>query len=75
MIFYTNSKKVIYVEVDEEALVQVNGYTGTAVRLSPFTVADPNLVAAYQQVGNIWSLTIVNRSTTATLNGWYFNCE
>ena len=75
MVFYTASKKVVYVEVDTEALVQVNGYTGSAVRLSPFMASDPSLVASYQQVGNVWSLTIVNKSTTATLNGWHFLAE
>lgn len=75
MVFYTSAKRLVYLEVDQEAVIRVNGYTGNATRLSPFLAADPSLVASYQQVGNVYQLTIVNKSETATLNGFFFFAE
>jgi len=75
MIFYTASKKVLYLEVDQEAVVRVNGATGDSTRLSPFQVSDPDLVANYQQVGNIYSLTVVNKSEVNTLTVFIFTAE
>ena len=75
MVFYMDAKKVIYLEVDQPALVQTNGNTDTTVQLDPFVVGDPSLVASYQQVGTVYSLTIVNRSTTDSLNVFCFSAE
>ena len=72
MAFYTAAKKVVYCEVDQEAVVRPNGYTGDLIRLSPFTPGDSSLVASYQQIGNIFSLTIVNKSDVNALNLFCF---
>lgn len=75
MVFYTAAKKVVYCEVDQEAVVRPNGYTGDLIRLSPFTPSDSSLVASYQQIGNIFSLTVVNKSDVNTLNLFVFTAE
>lgn len=61
--FYTNAKKFIRVEVDQESIVRVNGDTSNCQRLSPWLAGDPEQIAEYTKVGPVWSLSIVNRST------------
>lgn len=62
VVFYSQGKRMVFLEVDQEAVVQANGSTGSTERLSPFIAADPNNTAAYLKVGPCWSLTVVNRS-------------
>lgn len=75
MVFYTDAKRIIYVEADQEALIRVNGMSGDQVRLSPFLAADSAKVAAYMQIGNIYSLDIVNKSDSTQMNVFFFMAE
>ena len=61
--FYTNAKKYLRIEADQECVVRVNGDTGNAQRISPWLAGDPEQVAEYTKVGPVWSLSVVNRST------------
>lgn len=67
MIFYTDSKSVIYVEVDQEACIRLNGSTDNSQRLSPIEAGNPDRPAPYFKRGPAWSLSIVNRAPV-TLN-------
>lgn len=62
MIFYNMAKSYVYVEVDQEAAVQVNGDTGQSNRLSPDEPGNPDKPGSYEKKGVTWSLSIVNRS-------------
>lgn len=75
MIFYTDSKRLVYLEADQEAVVRINGMSGNEIRLSPFIVGDEEKVATYQQTGVIYSLDVVNRSETNPLNLYFFFAE
>lgn len=64
IVFYSQGKRLVFLECDQQAAVQANGDTGQTQRLSPILGpdADGNFVAAYLKVGPCWSLSIVNRS-------------
>ncbi len=55
--FYSNPKKVIWLQVDQEALVQVNG---GSQRLAP--VVPGQVSGQWLSTGPVWSLTVTNRS-------------
>lgn len=61
--FYTNAKKYLRIEADQEAVIRLNGDLGNTQRLSPWLAGDPEQIAEYTKVGPVWSLVIVNRST------------
>ena len=63
MIFYSNAKRYIKVEADQECVLQQNGDTSHLCRLSPWQAGDSNNVAQYEKVGPTWSLTIINMSS------------
>ena len=60
--FYSNGKRFLRVESDQDCVVRVNGDTGSTNRISPLTAG---AVGSYEKVGPSWSLTLVNRSTTS----------
>lgn len=64
MSFYTSSKRFVRVEVDQEALVRMNGDTGSSQRLSPVIPGDSLQTAWYEKFGPTWSLVVVNRSAS-----------
>ena len=64
MAFYTETKKVLYIEVNQEAVVRVNGDTGNTQRVSPMDSSDPRKPGQYYRTGPTWSLVVVNRSTS-----------
>jgi hypothetical protein len=64
MSFYTSSKRFVRVEVDQEALVRMNGDTGSSQRLSPVIPGDSLQTAWFEKFGPAWSLVIVNRSAS-----------
>jgi hypothetical protein len=63
MQFYTACKRFILVEVDQDAVLRLNGDTGSLLKLSPWLAGDPEQVAGLQKVGPTWKLTITNKST------------
>lgn len=74
MIFYTDSKSVIYIEVDQEACVRLNGAADNSQRLSPIEPGNADRPAFYFKRGPAWALSIVNRSS-ATLNAVVIHAE
>jgi len=65
MVFYTNAKSYLYIEVDQEAAVQVNGDTGQSNRLSPIEPGNSDKPGWYEKFGVTWALSIVNRSSVS----------
>lgn len=60
--FYTAAKRYVYVEVDQEAVLQLNGDTGNSNRTSPWSPGDPDQAGSYEKAGPCWQLVVVNLS-------------
>lgn len=73
MAFFSECKRIVYIETDQDVIVRVNGDTGRFQRLSPI---DPSRgdVAPYFKIGPTWLLTIVNVSPTRA-NVTLIHCE
>jgi len=64
MIFYTDNKRILYIEADQEAVIRINGDTGNFQKLSPIEPGNPGRPGIFLKTGSVFSLTIVNRSTS-----------
>lgn len=64
MRFYTDNKRIVYIECDQEAVIRVNGDTGDFQSVSPIEPGNPNKPALYLKTGSIYTITIVNKSTS-----------
>lgn len=65
MLFYSNAKRFIKIESDQECIVRVNGDTSNYCRVSPWTAGDSSYVGEFVKVGPTWSLSVVNRSSSS----------
>ena len=63
MLFYRSSKRLLYIETDQEAVVRVNGDTSSTNKMSPWTPGEAELRAQYLKVGSVWKLSILNKAT------------
>lgn len=72
--FYVSTKRVVYVEVDQEAILRFNGDTSNTGRISPFAAGSPDGVGWDTRSGPVWQLDIVNRSTE-TMNALVISAE
>ena len=72
--FYSESKKLVYIEVDQEAVVRFDGDTSNNNRVSPIQPGQQDLVGFINKWGDSYSCTIVNKSVNP-LNVKYFTCE
>lgn len=67
MIFYSFLKKFLYIEADQECVVQLNGDASISQRIQPILSADQTTVGTYMKMGPAWSLNLKNL-TNNTLN-------
>ncbi len=74
MIFYTNVKRFIRIETDQDAAVQFNGDTGLTVRIAPFQAGDTEQPGWLEKIGPAYKLVLVNKSATS-LNYSVFTAE
>jgi hypothetical protein len=68
LVFYSDCKRYLRLECDQEAAVRLNGDTGNSNRLSPRVPGDAKQVAHFEKWGPVWEMVVVNRSATATMN-------
>lgn len=73
--FYTDCKRFLRIEADQEVAVRFNGDTGNTNRLSPRVSGDTNGVGSLQKWGPVWSLEVVNRSSANPVNVTLITCE
>lgn len=59
---YGNAKQFLRLEADQEAIIRLNGDTGSSIRLAPWVPGDPNGVAEFTKVGPTWGLAVINKS-------------
>lgn len=67
MIFYTETKRFVYIEADQECTVRLNGDSSNVCRVSPAVPGDPYAPGIFFKTGAVFSLTVVN-SSSSTLN-------
>lgn len=72
--FYTDNKRLLYIEADQECVVRINGDTGNYQRLSPIEPGNTSRPGIFLKWGSVYSLTIVNKSTS-TLNCLVISAE
>jgi hypothetical protein len=63
--FYTDCKRWLRVEVDQEAVLRFNGDTSNANRVAPVAPGDTEKVGWLDKFGPVYSLVIVNRAAVA----------
>ena len=60
--FYQFAKRLVYIEGDQQFLVQINGDTSSFQKVQPWLDGDEDLVGQHLHTGTVWSLTIENLS-------------
>jgi hypothetical protein len=71
---YSEAKRYVLIETDQEIAVKYNGATGEENRVEPILAGDPNLVGFDEKFGTVFSLAIKNRSTQ-TANVTFISAE
>lgn len=74
MVFYTNTKRILYIEVDQAAAVRCNGASDNRDRLEPSEPGSTAMPGVFMKTGPVWSLSIVNRSSVV-LNALIIHAE
>lgn len=74
IIFYTGTKKLIYIEVDQEVVVRFDGSMENTNKVSPLKAGDKFLPGYLHKWGDTYSCEIVNKSVSQC-NIKYFTCE
>ncbi len=59
---YKSSKKLVYIEVDQEAVVRFNADASDNNKLTPISTGDKDLPAYLHKWGDAYSCTVVNKS-------------
>jgi hypothetical protein len=76
MVFYTDAKRLVRIEVDQNAIARFNGDTGNTNRIDARTAGDIKSGFGYHEKwGTAWSLDIVNRSRTSSMTVIVFSGE
>lgn len=74
IIFYTSTKKLIYIEVDQEVVIRFDGATDNTNKVSPVKAGDKFLPGYLHKWGDTYSCEIINKSVSSC-NIKYFTCE
>jgi hypothetical protein len=74
LVFYPGAKTFLRVEADQECVVQLNGDSGTSIRVSPVAAGDTEQVGWFEKYGPVWSLVVINKAA-ATLSIDVFSAE
>lgn len=72
LVFFSECKRVVYVEADKDVVVRANGDNGSYQRLSPLDASTD--VAPFFRFGPTWSLSVVNASSDR-VNVFFVHCE
>jgi len=62
LVFYSNAKRLIYMEVDQDVAVRFNGDPGDTNKVSPIEVSNSNLVGYLHKTGITYKTEVVNKS-------------
>ena len=64
IVFYTNAKKLVYVESDQKIVLKFNGSTEEGVLVDPILYNDQTLPGYFMKWGFAWKCEVVNKSST-----------
>jgi hypothetical protein len=64
LVVYSEAKSFIYIETNQNISLIING-SATGVDVEPILAGDPNKVGTFQLTGNVFQLSIINKSTQA----------
>jgi len=62
IVIYSETKTFIYLETNQNISLTING-AATGISVEPILAGDPNKVGIFQLIGNVYQLSITNRST------------
>jgi hypothetical protein len=62
IVFYLNSKRIVYIEADQDIVVRFNSDTSDNNRVTPIIPGDACLLGYIHKCGNTYKCTIVNKS-------------
>ncbi len=64
MVFYTNAKRYLKIESNQDCIVRLNGDESSNCKIIPWLSGDETLVGELSLSGDVWALEIVNSSTS-----------
>lgn len=65
IVFYTQAKKLLYIESDQELVIRVNGDTSENITIIPVIVGDANAPAYFHMWGEVYKLELLNKSVNS----------
>lgn len=74
LTFYSQAQRIMYVEVDQPAALQLNGDSSNSNLITPIVPGDPCNVGFMSKIGTAYSATIVNTSVNP-MNALWFTCQ
>lgn len=74
VVFYSNAKKIIYLETDQEISIKFNNDSSELNRVSPIMVGDPDLVGYFHKYGISYKAVVTNKSINTAMVR-YFTAE
>ena len=74
IIFYSNSKKLTYVEVDQDCVIRYNGATDNSNKITPIEAGNPALPGYAHKWGDTFKCEVVNQSINSC-NIRFFTAE
>ena len=63
LLVFTNAKRYIALEADQECIVRVNGDTSSLHRVTPWVANDCSKPGQYVRTGPTWVLQVINSSS------------
>ena len=74
LVVYNNSKRIFYLETDQEVTVRFNNDQGDSVKVCPIAPGQPDLIGYIHKFGPCYKATVLNRSVN-TAKILYFVAE
>lgn len=65
--FYTENKRILYIEADQECVIQLNNSTDESVQVNPIEAGNASRPGMFMKTGSVFSLNVINKSGS-TLN-------
>lgn len=62
VIFYVSSKKIIYIEADQDCVIRYNNASDDSNKLTPLSAGDSTLPGISFKIGDSYSCEIINKS-------------
>lgn len=74
LVFYSGAKKLVYIEVDQEAVVRFNDDSSDNNKVTPIAAGNQSLIGYLHKFGDSYKVTVINKSINS-MNVKFFTCE